>query len=38
MFADHARGHARRSCSMAICGNRAKVAAHRARLKGQLNG
>jgi predicted RNA-binding Zn ribbon-like protein len=33
MFADHTRGHARRWCSMAICGNRAKVAAHRMRLK-----
>ena len=33
MFADHTRGHARRWCSMAICGNRAKVAAHRQRLK-----
>ena len=29
LFADHTRGHARRWCSMAICGNRAKVAAHR---------
>jgi predicted RNA-binding Zn ribbon-like protein len=38
MFADHTRGHARRWCSMAICGNRAKVAAHRARLKEQKNG
>jgi predicted RNA-binding Zn ribbon-like protein len=35
MFADHTRGHARRWCSMAICGNRAKQAAHRARLKMQ---
>jgi predicted RNA-binding Zn ribbon-like protein len=35
MFADHTRGHARRWCSMAICGNRAKVAAHRKRLKEQ---
>jgi predicted RNA-binding Zn ribbon-like protein len=35
MFADHTRGHARRWCSMALCGNRAKVAAHRARLKEQ---
>lgn len=34
LFADHTRGHARRWCSMAICGNRAKVAAHRQRLKG----
>ncbi|QCP53591.1 hypothetical protein FAZ95_31650 [Trinickia violacea] len=33
MFADHTRGHARRWCSMAICGNRAKAAAHRKRLK-----
>jgi predicted RNA-binding Zn ribbon-like protein len=33
MFADHTRGHARRWCSMAICGNRAKQAAHRNRLK-----
>ena len=33
LFADHTHGHARRWCSMAICGNRAKVAAHRARLK-----
>ena len=35
MFADHTRGHARRWCSMAICGNRAKQAAHRNRLKGR---
>ena len=33
MFADHTRSHARRWCSMAICGNRAKQAAHRQRLK-----
>lgn len=33
LFADHTRGRARRWCSMAICGNRAKVAAHRKRLK-----
>jgi predicted RNA-binding Zn ribbon-like protein len=38
LFADHTRGHARRWCSMAICGNRAKVAAHRKRLKEQENG
>jgi len=38
MFADHTRGHARRWCSMALCGNRAKVAAHRRRLKEQANG
>jgi predicted RNA-binding Zn ribbon-like protein len=35
MFADHTRGHARRWCSMALCGNRAKQAAHRHRLKMQ---
>jgi predicted RNA-binding Zn ribbon-like protein len=33
LFADHTRGHTRRWCSMAICGNRAKQAAHRHRLK-----
>ena len=33
LFADHTRGRARRWCSMAICGNRAKQAAHRHRLK-----
>jgi predicted RNA-binding Zn ribbon-like protein len=33
LFADRTRGHARRWCSMAICGNRAKQAAHRHRLK-----
>ena len=32
-FADHTRGHARRWCSMALCGNRAKQAAHRHRRK-----
>ena len=32
-FADHTRGRARRWCSMAICGNRAKQAAHRRRAK-----
>ena len=35
MFADHTRGHARRWCSMAACGNRAKQAAHRNRVKEQ---
>jgi predicted RNA-binding Zn ribbon-like protein len=35
LFADHTRGHARRWCSMAACGNRAKQAAHRNRLKEQ---
>lgn len=33
LFADHTRGRKRRWCSMAICGNRAKQAAHRHRLK-----
>ncbi|WP_158816411.1 ABATE domain-containing protein [Methylocapsa sp. S129] len=33
LFADHTRGHARRWCSMALCGNRAKQAAHRHRAK-----
>ena len=33
LFSDHTRGHARRWCSMALCGNRAKQAAHRQRLK-----
>lgn len=33
MFADHTRGHRRRWCSTAVCGNRAKVAAHRKRRK-----
>ncbi|RAR58340.1 putative RNA-binding Zn ribbon-like protein [Paraburkholderia unamae] len=37
LFADHTRGHARRWCSMALCGNRAKVAAHRKRLKEREN-
>lgn len=32
LFADHTRRRARRWCSMAICGNRAKQAAHRNRL------
>jgi predicted RNA-binding Zn ribbon-like protein len=35
VFADHTRGRARRWCSMAICGNRAKQLAHRRRLKNQ---
>jgi predicted RNA-binding Zn ribbon-like protein len=34
-FLDRTRGHARRWCSMAICGNRAKQAAHRHRVKAQ---
>jgi predicted RNA-binding Zn ribbon-like protein len=33
LFADQTRGKARRWCSMAICGNRAKQAAYRRRLK-----
>ncbi|OAF14661.1 hypothetical protein AYJ54_42035 [Bradyrhizobium centrolobii] len=33
LFVDHTRRRARRWCSMAICGNRAKQAAHRNRLK-----
>ncbi|HUO92818.1 MAG TPA: CGNR zinc finger domain-containing protein [Rhizomicrobium sp.] len=33
LFADHTRGRARRWCSMALCGNRAKQAAHRERAK-----
>ena len=36
VFADHTRRRARRWCSMAICGNRAKQAAHRHRLKKKL--
>lgn len=36
LFADHTRGRARRWCSMAICGNRAKQAAHRHRSKAKL--
>jgi predicted RNA-binding Zn ribbon-like protein len=33
VFADHTRGRARRWCSMAVCGNRAKQAAHRERAR-----
>lgn len=33
LFVDHTRGGRRRWCSMAMCGNRAKQAAHRHRLK-----
>jgi predicted RNA-binding Zn ribbon-like protein len=33
VFADHTRRRTRRWCSMAVCGNRAKQAAHRSRLK-----
>ncbi len=35
LFVDHTRGRARRWCSMALCGNRAKQAAHRHRVKVQ---
>ena len=35
MFYDRTKGHARRWCSMAACGNRAKAAAHRARIRGK---
>jgi predicted RNA-binding Zn ribbon-like protein len=35
LFVDRTRGHARKWCSMAVCGNRAKQAAHRNRLKRQ---
>jgi predicted RNA-binding Zn ribbon-like protein len=35
LFADHTRGHSRRWCSMEVCGNRAKQAAHRNRLREQ---
>jgi predicted RNA-binding Zn ribbon-like protein len=31
MFLDRTKAHRRRWCSMALCGNRAKAAAHRAR-------
>lgn len=33
LFVDHTRGHARRWCSMALCGNRVKQAAYRHRAK-----
>ena len=35
LSADHTRRRARRWCSMAICGNRAKQAAYRSRLKNE---
>jgi predicted RNA-binding Zn ribbon-like protein len=38
MFLDKTKAHARRWCSMALCGNRAKVAAHRARASGKRRG
>ena len=36
-FLDVSKGHGRRWCSMAVCGNRAKVAAHRARMRVSTN-
>jgi predicted RNA-binding Zn ribbon-like protein len=36
LFLDRTRGHARRWCSMAVCGNRAKQAAHRQRFQREL--
>jgi predicted RNA-binding Zn ribbon-like protein len=33
LFVDRTRGHARRWCSMSVCGNRAKQAAHRERAR-----
>lgn len=38
LFADHTRRRARRWCSMAMCGNRAKQAAHRRRLRASRRG
>jgi len=38
MFYDRTKGHARRWCSMSVCGNRAKAAAHRARLREEKQG
>lgn len=35
-FLDQQRGPARRWCAMALCGNRAKAAGHRARRKGSM--
>jgi predicted RNA-binding Zn ribbon-like protein len=37
-FLDRTRGQARRWCSMTLCGNRAKQARHRSRLKRQNRG
>jgi predicted RNA-binding Zn ribbon-like protein len=36
MFADHTRRKARRWCNMAVCGNRAKQAAHRNRRRNRV--
>lgn len=38
MFYDRTKSHARRWCSMAACGNRAKAAAHRARIRDKETG
>lgn len=38
LFLDRSRGHRRRWCSMAGCGNRAKVAAHRQRARTRAGG
>jgi predicted RNA-binding Zn ribbon-like protein len=35
LFVDHTRAHTRRWCSMQLCGNRAKQAAHRSRVQQQ---
>jgi predicted RNA-binding Zn ribbon-like protein len=35
LFLDRTKAHGRRWCSMAVCGNRAKAAAHRARKSGK---
>jgi len=37
-FLDVSKGHARRWCSMALCGNRAKAGAHRARARRRHTG
>jgi predicted RNA-binding Zn ribbon-like protein len=35
VFLDQTKAHIRRWCSMAVCGNRAKAAAHRAKKRGR---
>jgi predicted RNA-binding Zn ribbon-like protein len=35
VFLDQTKAHIRRWCSMAVCGNRAKAAAHRAKKRGK---
>jgi predicted RNA-binding Zn ribbon-like protein len=35
LFLDRTKAHIRRWCSMAVCGNRAKAAAHRAKKRGR---